>query len=71
MKIEVVNQAIESAVNVKNATAVVGYSLGAKAVTSPAIDYTEPSVYFPLGLVIIIGTYHILLIIEKIKNLIK
>ena len=64
----VANQA-ESIGTLKGAVgSVAGYGPAAYVATNPAIDYSSPSVFIPLGVAVLVGTYHLILIYEKLKK---
>lgn len=46
-----------------------GYGPAAYVVTeTPAIVYSSPSVFIPLGVAVLVGIYHLILIYEKLKK---
>ncbi len=65
----VVNQA-EAIGTLKGAVgSIAGYGPAAYVVTeTPAIDYSSPSVFIPLAVAVLVGTYHLILIYEKLKK---
>ena len=45
-----------------------GYGPAAFVASNPAIDYTSPSVFIPLGVAVLVGIYHLILIYDKLKS---
>ena len=47
---------------------IAGYGPAAYVAANPAIDYSSPSVFIPLAVAVLVGTYHLILIYEKLKK---
>ena len=69
MSADAVASQAETLGTLKGAVASVGgYGPAAYVAANPAIDYTSPSVFIPLGVAVLVGTYHLILIYEKLKK---
>ncbi len=70
MSADAVASQVEAIATLKGAAgSVLGYGPAAYVVTeTPAIDYSSPSVFIPLGVAVLVGIYHLILIHEKLKK---
>ena len=68
MSPDIVANQVESLSALKvTAGSIVGYGPAAVVVANPAIDYSSPSVFIPLGVAVLAGIYHLILIYKALK----
>jgi len=69
MSADVVASQAETLGTLKGAVgSTLGYGPAAYVAANPAIDYSSPSVFIPLGVAVLVGIYHSILIYEKLKK---